>query len=160
MSSGIGGGGGGKSGKNLFQALGISGKPLIGSGPEGVDPNSFDGIMGNPAMRFGMGMLKRAGEGGSFGQHLAGSIDDVASGYDKDEERAMRRMQMEQYRASAAKMKSILGGDDPEASGSGGEVAYGPPPSGAKAPSRFVTDDVYDPTFAIRARRRGGLGPR
>jgi len=153
------GSGAGKSGKNLFQSLGIEGKPLFGGVAEGVDPQSFQGIMGNPAMRFGMGMLKRAGQGGSFGQHLAGSVEDVASGYEDDEERALRRLQMEQYRQSAAQMKAIIGGGDGGESASG-EVQYSAPPTGAKAPSRFVTDEVYDPTFAIRARRRGGLGSR
>lgn len=153
-----------KEGKNLFQSLGINGSPLFGGAPEGMDPNSFGGIMGNPMMRFGMGMLKRSGQGGSFGQHLAGAVDDVGSGYEQDEMRAYRRQQMEMMRQQQQNaMQTLQGlsgqGQPPGAPSMGQPNPIGGMPTGAKAPpSPFVGPLGYDPRGYNRAKMPRGMG--
>ena len=133
-----------KEGKNLFQSLGINGSPLLGGAPEGMDPNSFGGIMGNPMMRFGMGMLKRSGQGGSFGQHLSGAVDDVGSGYEQDEMRAYRRQQMEMMRQQQQHAMQTLQGLSGQGQAPGGAPtgSAGGMPAGAKMPSPVQINPV------------------
>jgi hypothetical protein len=126
-----------KEGKNLLQMLGMSGKPLIGGAPDGVDATSFQGIMGNPYMRLGMGLMKRGGSGGSFGQNLAGAFGDVSEGQEADEMRAYRKAQMDamraQQNAAASQLTQMVGGSPAQAMTPQAMT----PPAGAKMPSSF-----------------------
>lgn len=123
-----------KEGKNLFQSLGIAGKPMFGGSPEGVDPMSFQGIMGNPMMRFGMGLLKRSGDGQGFGSNVAGAFGDVADGQDMDEARAFRRQQMDYMRRSNQMALDQLGQiSKPDQL----QPQVNPGPTGALVPGQF-----------------------
>lgn len=99
------------------------GKPLFSSfmgmptQKEGMDPWSFGNVMGNPMARFGLGLLKRSGDGQGFGSNVAGAFGDVSSGQEADEARAYRAQQMDHMKKMDAEaLKLMQGGGQPQVS--------------------------------------------